>query len=71
MIRFLLIVATVIFGLPAFAAKPQAKAKANQTNTDDMWVAASVPELPAGVTHHTLKSASMKRDTSVSIAPAW
>jgi endo-1,4-beta-xylanase len=40
-----------------FAAKP----KANQENTDDMWVASSVSDLPAGVTHHTFTSASMNR----------
>jgi enterochelin esterase-like enzyme len=37
-------------------------AKSNQTNTDDMWVVSPVPELPAGVTHHTYTSEAMKRE---------
>jgi len=41
-----------------FAAKP----KANQANTDDMWVTAPVPELPAGVTQHSYRSEAMQRD---------
>jgi enterochelin esterase-like enzyme len=40
----------------------KAKKQSNQTNTDDMWVTSPVPELPANVTHHTFRSASMKRD---------
>lgn len=43
-----------------FAAKP--KTKANQANTDDMWVTSPVPELPTNVTHHTFRSASMQRE---------
>jgi predicted peptidase len=27
-----------------------------------MWVTSPVPELPAGVTHHTFRSESMKRE---------
>jgi endo-1,4-beta-xylanase len=48
-------------------SKPKAKPKANQVNTDDMWVAATVPELPANITHHTLHSASMNRDVGYCI----
>jgi endo-1,4-beta-xylanase len=40
----------------------KAKKQSNQTNTDDMWVTSPVPELPANVTHHTFRSASMKRN---------
>ena len=47
-----------IVGVSLFAAKP----KANQTNPDDMWVTSPVPELPTMVTHHTFRSASMKRE---------
>ena len=49
-----------MFGTVAFAATQKA-------NSDDMWVASSVPELPAGVTHHTYRSESMKRDVGFSI----
>lgn len=48
---------------PSLSAQPaKAKKKANQANTDDMWVTSPVPALPTGVTHHTFRSASMKRD---------
>jgi|UniRef100_UPI00378456E0 hypothetical protein len=50
--------------LPVFTslfAQP-AKKKANQANSPDMWVTSPVPELPAGVTHHTFRSESMKRE---------
>jgi len=39
-----------------------ALAAARSANTDDMWVAAPGSELPAGVTHHTYRSASMQRE---------
>jgi enterochelin esterase-like enzyme len=42
-------------------AKP-ADRKATGGNTDDMWVTSPVPTLPTNVTHHTFRSASMKRD---------
>jgi hypothetical protein len=48
--------------LPLPAQEAKSKTKANQANTDDMWVASLVPELPAGVTHHTFRSDAMKRD---------
>ncbi len=38
------------------------KTKANQANTNDMWVTSPVPELPANVTHHTFRSESMQRE---------
>ena len=62
--RLWLILAFLTFcvSAPTFAAK--AKKKPNPTNTDDMWVTSPVPELPANVTHHTFRSASMKRDVS-------
>ncbi|MCP5557535.1 MAG: hypothetical protein H7A55_07245 [Verrucomicrobiaceae bacterium] len=47
---------------PLSAQKAKGKTKSNQTNTEDMWVVAPVPELPLGVTHHTFRSASMQRD---------
>ncbi len=48
-------------------AKAKGKSKANQTNTDDMWVANPIPDLPAGVTHHTFTSPSMKREVGYCI----
>ena len=47
------------------AAQP--KPKANQTNTDDMWVASPIPALPTGVTHHIFRSESMKREVGYCI----
>jgi endo-1,4-beta-xylanase len=47
---------------PLSAQKAKSKSKANQANTEDMWVTSPVPQLPANVTHHTFRSASMKRD---------
>jgi endo-1,4-beta-xylanase len=44
----------------------QAK-KAKNKNSDDMWIASAVPKLPANVTHHTFRSASMKRDVGYCI----
>lgn len=48
--------------LPLPAQEVKSKTKTNQANTDDMWVASPVPQLPPGVTHHTIRSDSMKRD---------
>jgi enterochelin esterase-like enzyme len=47
--------------LSLYAQAPKT-AKPRQANSDDMWVAATAAELPAGVTHHTYRSASMQRD---------
>ena len=48
---------------PALSAqKTKGESKANQANSPDMWVTSPVPELPTGVTHHTFRSESMKRD---------
>jgi len=47
---------------PLYAQKGKGKSKANQGNTDDMWVTSPVPDLPTGVTHHVFRSESMKRD---------
>lgn len=45
------------------AAEAKKQAKSNQTNTDDMWVAKPLPaSLPTNVTHHTYRSAAMKRE---------
>ena len=54
--------ALLLFALspPLYAQK--AKPKANQANTDDMWVTSPVPALPTRVTHHTFHSASMQRE---------
>jgi endo-1,4-beta-xylanase len=42
-------------------------AATRNANSDDMWVASLVPELPAGVTHHTYRSESMKREVGYCI----
>jgi endo-1,4-beta-xylanase len=65
-------------GLPLYAQAPKI-AKPRQSNSDDMWVTAVVPELPSGVTHHTYRSASMQREVgyclylppSYATHPAW
>lgn len=58
------ILAFLLFVLcPPLSAQPaKAKSKANQTNTDDMWVTSPIPELPTNVTHHTFRSGSMQRE---------
>ncbi|MBK8036154.1 MAG: hypothetical protein IPK22_03335 [Verrucomicrobiaceae bacterium] len=58
----LLATALLLFSLCPLLHAQKAKKPSNQTNTDDMWVTSPVPELPANVTHHTFRSASMKRD---------
>ena len=58
----LLATALLLFSLCPLLHAQKAKKPSNQTNTDDMWVTSPVPELPPNVTHHTFRSASMKRD---------
>jgi enterochelin esterase-like enzyme len=65
-----LLVLALAFVLPtAEAQQKKAKAqKANQANSPDMWVAKPAPgTLPAGVTHHTYRSAAMKCDVGYCI----
>ena len=59
-----LLLTLLLFALcpPLFAQPAKAKSKANQTNTDDMWVTSPVQALPTNVTHHTFRSASMQRE---------
>lgn len=59
--------AVLLMLLVACAPLRGAAAKPNQANTDDMWVQSAVPELPEGVTHHTYRSAAMKRDVGYCI----
>lgn len=59
--RFLVTALLLLTLCPLLHAQ-KAKKKANLTNTDDMWVTSPVPELPPNVTHHTFRSASMKRE---------
>lgn len=54
--------ALLLFSLCPLLHAQKAKKQSNQTNTNDMWVTSPVPELPPNVTHHTFRSASMKRD---------
>ncbi|HSH93150.1 MAG TPA: alpha/beta hydrolase-fold protein, partial [Roseimicrobium sp.] len=61
--RVLPVIPFLILLQGAFAAQP----KQSQANSDDMWVTSPVPELPTGVTHHTFRSASMKRDVGYCI----
>ncbi|MEW6302850.1 MAG: alpha/beta hydrolase-fold protein [Verrucomicrobiota bacterium] len=63
----LLAVALILFASPAHA-QTKAKQRPNPGNTDDMWVAKPLPEsFPTGVTHHTYRSAAMKRDVGYCI----
>ncbi len=48
-------------------AQQSGKAGKKQSNDDAMWVATDVANLPEGVTHHTFRSNSMKRDVGYSI----
>lgn len=52
---------------PLSAQKAKGKSKANQANSDDMWVMSPLPELPTNVTHHTFRSESMKREVGYCI----
>ena len=52
----------LVFALCSSLSAQPAKKKANKSNTDDMWVTSPVPALPTGVTHHTFRSDSMKRE---------
>lgn len=52
---------------PLAAQSSKGKSRPRQVNADDMWVATTIPDLPAGVTHHTLHSASMNRDVGYCI----
>jgi enterochelin esterase-like enzyme len=65
--RIFLTILLCAFCLPLHAQQAKAKSKANQANTYDMWVTSPVPQLPAGVTHHTFTSASMKREVGYCI----
>ncbi|WP_395738082.1 alpha/beta hydrolase [Prosthecobacter sp.] len=56
---------TVCSALPAQQTK--SRAKPSQANTDDMWVASPVSELPPNVTHHTLRSTSMQHEVGYCI----
>jgi endo-1,4-beta-xylanase len=59
--RFLVTALLLLTVSPLLHAQ-KAKKQSNQTNTDDMWVTSPLPELPANVTHHTFRSASMQRE---------
>lgn len=59
--RFLVTTLLLLTLCPLLHAQ-KAKKKSNPTNTDDMWVTSPVPELPPNATHHTFRSASMKRE---------
>ena len=52
----------IVLCMPMPAEAVQSKMRAILVNTDDMWVASPLPELPPGVTHHTFRSDSMRRD---------
>jgi enterochelin esterase-like enzyme len=59
----ILIIAGLCLGLVLAqgANKGKAKSGPSQANSDDMWVAQKLPDFPVGVTHHTYRSAAMKR----------
>jgi hypothetical protein len=52
----------LLFCLPLSAQGARSKAKVNHTNTCDLWVGSPLTEPPSGVTHHTFRSDSTKRD---------
>jgi endo-1,4-beta-xylanase len=59
----------ILAGLqPLAAAAQKAQRPPKNVNSDDMWVAeAPADALPSGVTHHTYKSAAMKREVGYCI----
>jgi len=62
MFPLLILVLLLGFGTSLFAQSAKLKQpNPKQVNADAMWVASPGPELPAGVTHHTFESASMRR----------
>lgn len=65
--RFLIAVLLIALCPQLHAQKAKGAPKAKQTNTDDMWVTSPVPELPANVTQHTFRSASMQREVGYCI----
>lgn len=62
MFRILIYVLLISLSPSVCAQKAKNRSKSNQANSPDMWVTSPVPELPVGVTHHTFRSESMKRD---------
>jgi endo-1,4-beta-xylanase len=66
-LRVCLALSTFVLFAPScgkvLSAEAKKQAKSNQANTDDMWVAKPLPaSFPTNVTHHTYRSAAMKRD---------
>ncbi len=66
-IRFAFLLSVIALFAPScgklLSAEAKKQAKSNQANTDDMWVAKPLPaSFPTNVTHHTYRSAAMKRD---------
>lgn len=58
-----LAVFVTVFYSPAHAAEQKSATKPSQTNTDEMWnVSPEAEQLPERVTHHTYRSAAMKRE---------
>ena len=62
MFRSVFILLFCLLTVVLHAENAKKKSKPSQANTDDMWVASPLPELPQAVTHHTLRSASMGRE---------
>lgn len=48
--------------VPLLPAKPKGGSKVKPGNEDNMWVVALLLDLPAGVSHHTYRSAAMNRE---------
>jgi endo-1,4-beta-xylanase len=64
----LLALSAAFFSTATAIAQKKTAAKANQTNTDDMWLTEPKPaSLPERVTHHTYRSAAMKREVGYCI----
>src|SRR3954469_10929649 len=56
------LVLLVTWGPTTVSSQAPDKSRKKAKKSDEMWVASSIPTLPTGVTHHTLRSEAMKRD---------
>jgi enterochelin esterase-like enzyme len=56
----------VTFGATTVSSQAPDKG-GKKKKSDKTWVASSIPKLPTGVTHHTLRSEAMKRDVGYCI----
>jgi endo-1,4-beta-xylanase len=57
----------IAFGPTTVSSQAPGKAGKKAKKSEEMWVASPIPKLPAGVTHHTLRSEAMKREVGYCI----